>query len=494
VTDEVDVPSVDAFLRRSQDQPERLTEMSFGQYMVDRFGEVIRYVPGAQGRGLWYVWTGNHWVQDEHRAVGLVRATIQLKMDEMLERSTETADRGEIAEEINRWETMARANAIMRSASLDLRVRVQEEDFDAQPNLLVCMNGTVDLETGVLRRSQPKDLNSRCTAVDYVPEARSDLLDQFLETFLPDPLDQRFVFAILGNALRGGNGRRMFPIIWGDSTSGKSQLFAALHRLAGTYICTIGPGVFRGNLDDKPRPDLVMAMYTRLAYAMEASKSWALHADQIKRLTGEDTLPYRNLYAGIVNVTPRFTPILVTNVMPRITNVDAPTRRRTLVIHFDKSLPVGQEDPSIRKRFIEDPATLRALLSRLVAGARDPIIETPPSRFVLATMDASNAMDHIAEFLAWAKDEGFIQQVNPDGAAYKMLRTRELYNLHKHWLVAYGDKDDKNGILSERSFNEAMLVGYGWEKKISAGTRWLGWSLSDDLPVAIRVAVEMGTR
>lgn len=493
MTDEVDVPGVDAFIRRSQDQPERFTEMSLGQYMVDRLGEVIRYIPGLP-RGAWYVWNGNHWIHDDDRAFALVRVTLQLKMDEMLERSSETTDRDEVAQEINRWETTAKAHAILRSASADLRIRITEDDLDAQSNLLVCTNGTVDLDTGTLRRSQPKDLNSRCTTVDYVPEARSDLFDQYLETFLPDPVDQRFVFAVLGNALRRGNERRMFPIIWGDSTSGKSQLFAALHRLAGTYICSIGPSVFRGNLDDKPRPDLVLAMYTRFAYAMEASKSWALHADQIKRLTGEDALPYRNLYAGIVNVTPRFTPVLVTNVMPRITNVDAPTRRRTLVIHFDKSLPVGQEDPTIRRRFVEDQATLRALLARLVAGARDDIIETPPPRFVLATMDASNAMDHIAEFLAWAKDEGFIQQVNPEGAGYKMLRTRELYNLHKHWLVAYGDRDDKLGVPSERSFNEAMLAGYGWEKKFSAGTRWAGWALGEELPIAIRAAIEMGTR
>lgn len=493
MTDEVDVPGVDAFIRRSQDQPERFTEMSLGQYMVDRLGEVIRYVPGAP-RGAWYVWNGNHWIHDDDRAFALVRVTLQLKMDEMLERSSETTDRDEVAQEINRWETTAKAQAILRSASADLRIRITENDLDAQSNLLVCANGTVDLDTGTLRRSQPKDLNSRCTTVDYVPEARSDLLDQYLATFLPDEEDQRFVFAVLGHALRGGNSRRMFPIIWGDSTSGKSQLFAALHRLAGTYVCTIGPGVFRGNLDDKPRPDLVMAMYTRLAYATEASKSWALHADQIKRLTGEDAIPYRNLYAGVVNVTPRFTPVLVTNVIPRITNADLATKRRTIIIHFNRSLPVGQEDPAIRKRFVEDQATLRALLARVVAGARDGIIETPPARFLLATMDASNAMDHIAEFLAWAKDDGFIAQVDPASAAYKMVRTRELYNLYRHWLIAYGDRDDRSSVPSERTFNEAMVTSYGWEKRISSGTRWIGWTLGDDLPIAIRAAVEMGTK
>jgi hypothetical protein len=103
-------------------------------------------------------------------------------------------------------------------------------------------------------------------------------------------------------------------------------------------------------------------------------------------------------------------------------------------------------------------------------------------------------MDHINEFLSWARNEGFIQQVDSGGAAYKMLRTRELYNLHKHWLMAYGDRNDKDGLMSERAFNDAMVTGYGWEKKISAGTRWIGWTLGEDLPIAIRVAVDMGTR
>jgi phage/plasmid-associated DNA primase len=84
----------------------------------------------------------------------------------------------------------------------------------------------VDLRTGELRASRPEDLLTAVCAVPY-RKCDSPLLDQYLETFIPDREQQNLLFGILGTALLGGNDTRMFPIILGETTSGKSQLISA---------------------------------------------------------------------------------------------------------------------------------------------------------------------------------------------------------------------------------------------------------------------------
>lgn len=327
---------------------EQITDLGMSLVLVGTFGHLIRY---AVDTGKWFVWTGGRWEEDSEQNVkvfGLTQAAIREMRDRVLTWDDESGARQRGLQQVNGYEGVKKRTAVITTCAADPRVQVHEEDFDARLNEIVAGDKVINLDTLDARRGAPSDMNARSCGVDYDPRARSPLLDQYLETFIPEPEDQRFIFALLGNALRVGNRSRTFPIFWGDSTSGKSQLFAALHRALGSYICTVGSGVFRGNLDDKPRPDLVAAMYTRIAYASEASKSWALHADQIKRLTGGDALPYRNLYRGVVNKIPRFTPMLVTNVMPRITGADAPTKRRIVVIHFDRSLDPRKEDPLIK--------------------------------------------------------------------------------------------------------------------------------------------------
>lgn len=444
--------------------------------------DVVRYVEDID---RWGVWNGRHLELDGPKALNayaLTTLVIRQVRDEGLALSEE--DAGERRQQLLTWamrcEGVGHRRRMLEEAMSRPALRVREENLDERATDLVVRNGTVDLRTGELRPSVMTDLNSRCCNVAYHPNAKSKLLDHFLDTFLPDELDQRCIWAILGRALMGHNQARLFPIIWGDSTSGKSQLVAALDRILGTYITPIGSSVFRGNLDDKPRPDLVKAMYTRIAYAVEASKSWSLHADQIKRLTGGDAFPYRDLFSGVVKAFPRFTPLLVTNVMPRITNIDPAIKRRTLVIHFDRSIPVALERTEYKDRFLNDTGTLEAILACLVRGARDELaakVENIPQKYALATLNAFGQMDHVDEFLEWMVDSGYLEFVDDETPANACALLNQLHAWYKNWLKKHGDKMDQVDALGLREFN-AKLVERGWEKKNSGGLRWLGRKLT----------------
>jgi P4 family phage/plasmid primase-like protien len=381
-----------------------------------------------------------------------------------------------------------------------------EDDLDGDPHLLAVPNGVVDLRTGKLRAAAPDDMCTRVCKVEYrgVEDGcgyGNTLLDQYLETFIPDKEDQQVLFGILGTLLRGGNPTRMFPIFIGGTTSGKSQLISALEKLLGDYVCTINVSVFRGNLDDKPRPDLVRAMHRRIAYAVEASKIWELHADQVKRITGGDAVPYRDLYAGSVQAVPRFTPLIVTNEMPRIKGADEALRRRMVVFPFDRTLPPALEDAKIKERFINDTGDggcLQALLARIVEGARyEPLKDGVkwtllPVKFADATMAGFGSLDNIDEFLEWLNDRGIMQLVDTSGAgrgvvgggsasgaaAYgDCVRTADLHKWYVHWIKEHGDKQDKAEALNHVTFNSALRTK-GWRSVKSGAVRWDGVRLT----------------
>lgn len=470
------------------------TDTGNGLRFVRLYGHLVRYVKDLD---RWYIWNGRYWEPDSPKALtaynltkGVIRDIRETAMTLEGDADDRQTPRGRMMAWAMQTEGVGHRKRILEEAMSHLSVQTEEPKFDSVDTDLVVLNGIVNLVTGELRAPKSTDLNSRSCTIGYHPEAAdpgySAELELFLETFLPDPLDQRFVFAVLGRTLIAGNKTRTFPIIYGGTTSGKSQLIAAIHKVIGTYACAIGASVFRGNLDDKPRPDLVKAMYSRLAYATEASKSWALHADQIKRLTGGDALPYRNLYDGTVNAYPRFTPLIVTNEMPRIPGADTPLKRRILVMHFDRTLEAGKEDPKVKQRFLNDPRCLEAILARLVQGARDPITEdiaNIPERYALATMNAFGQLDHVEEFLEWLKDMEALLPAPEGTPVSQMAKASELFDWYSLWVKRYGDKIDKQDALGLRAFGQKLRDDLGWESKTSAGVRWVGWVLKSQLTV-----------
>lgn len=474
--------------------PRNLTEVGLGMRLVDEFGDSVRYLTDA---GRWLVWGKYGWASDDERsslAYGLVASVLRIERARALAMDNDAGQRDAALRTIASFETVRKRRAVLQHAATDPRIAATEPELDLGANEIVARNGVVNLDTGTLRRVRPGDMTSLCAAVDYDPAAvergYAPELDVYLDTFLPDTIDQRFVFAVLGDALRAGNAKRWLPIFWGETTTGKSQLFAALHRMLGSYVVAVGSSIFRGNLDDKPRPDLVAAIPRRLAVAQEASPSWALHADQVKRLTGGDVLPYRQLFGALINRPPAFTPILVTNALPRIAGSDPALKRRILAVPFDRSLEPGAEDPALRAAFIArcagpDAAVGRALLALLVRGASDRILGSVPDRYALATMNARAGLDHLDEYLLWLEEDRITIKLGEEAPASQAIRSRELYASYRYWLKKFAARTDKVDELGSNQFGRALRER-GWILARSDGSRWLGVGLAPGAPIEIR--------
>jgi len=483
--DEVPTRSADELIRLFSPDPQSLSEVGVARYCGAALERHVRWVVEDQ---RWLVWQDTHWEPDDARAsktYALLEVPLGMRRDDVLEWDDEAGRREAGLRALAAYDSVRKRRTLLEALTADPRLRVEVDRLDAAASEITCLSGTVNLDTGAVRRTRPEDLVTRRCRTIYDPDARSQLLDEYLDTFIPEDKDRRYVFAVLGDALRVGNRHRWLPIFWGDTTSGKSQLFAALHDLLDGYVCTVGSSIFRGNLDDKPRPDLVLAMDTRIAYAQEASRSWSLHADQVKRLTGQDRLPYRQLHERLVNRTPRFTPVLVTNTLPRITGADRALKRRILAIHMDRSLDPLREDPRKRDAFMADPRVKTALLALLIRGASDPTLADVPERFALATMNARAGLDHVDEFLEWMAEEAYLVALAEGAAAATCVKASELFACYRYWVRNMADRIDRQDELGRTQFGQA-LRDRGWNSTKSAGVRWLGWGLAPAVPLEIR--------
>jgi putative DNA primase/helicase len=485
------LPTVDELIRLNRDDDVNLTDTGNAKRFVQLFRDIVRYAPETD---VWLVWNGTHWEPDvTGKVFGLtagvvreIRAEAMLLPDEPGEGGG-MSPRQRMLQFAFRTESEGSRRKILTVAPEDPAVVVRTEQLNAMPHLIAAPNGTIDLNTGDLIPSAPEHLSTACVRVPYDPLARSRELDRYLTTFMPDEEDQAVLFGVLGTALRGGNSARLMPLFLGPSTSGKSQLMAAVAALLQGYATAINVSVFRGNLDDKPRPDLVRAMHTRIAYASEAAQSWELHADQVKRLTGGDKILYRNLYAQAVEAEPLFTPFIIANEMPRVKGADDAFRRRMIVVRFGKNIIPGFEDIRIRERFVQDRECLQALLTRMVEGARSPLFSHGmnwsllPERFALAMMDAFDEVDHVGSFLLWMAEQGHLLQGDLDIPVSKCVKAADLHGWYSHWVTKHGDRTDREGKLNLRNFGAALRTR-GWESERSAGVRWVGWRLVSEAP------------
>jgi hypothetical protein len=79
-------------------------------------------------------------------------------------------------------QSAARLREMLELASFMEPIVCLPSIFDADPWLLNCLNGTINLRTGELRQHHPADMLTKLCPVNYDPDATFDMWDEFLET------------------------------------------------------------------------------------------------------------------------------------------------------------------------------------------------------------------------------------------------------------------------------------------------------------------------
>jgi putative DNA primase/helicase len=339
---------------------EHLTDLGNARRLVSQHGERLRY---CHAWGSWLIEQDGRFRRDDTGAVErLAKETVRSIYREAAQ-TPDSAARKALAKHAEQSESEARIAAMVKLTRSEPNVSVRPADLDADPFLLSCANGTLDLRTGELREADPNDLLTLGTDIAYDPAARCNRWLRFLdEVFASDEELIEFVRRGTGYSLTGDTREHVLFVCHGAGCNGKTTLIEVGKRLGGEYGVTASfDTCTRSRNSGGPREDLARLHRARLVVAAESGEGRQLDEATVKLMTGGDTVSARFLYQQHFEFRPAFKLWLVTNHRPRVDGDDDAIWRRLKLIPFEKSFE-GREDRTLA-------ATLEAELPGILAWA-----------------------------------------------------------------------------------------------------------------------------
>ena len=241
--------------------------------------------------------------------------------------------------------------------------------FDHAALLLNCRNGTLDLETKVLRPHRRDDMLTKRAEVEWDSKATDPEWDKLLHDSLKGHDDVHdYLQQAAGISLTGLPDEEKLFFVYGDTATGKSTFVQALRAMLGDYAVTVDFETFLKKKGDAGvRNDIARLPGARFVPSIEVAEGKELAENVVKSLTGGDVISARFLYKEFFEFLPTFKLWLVANNRPHISADDA-IWRRIHVVPFDNVVPVTERDPRLKKHLTTSPRARSAILAWAVEG------------------------------------------------------------------------------------------------------------------------------
>ena len=371
-----------------------LTDLGNADRFVDRYGGRVLW---CEGMRAYLVWDGKRWAKDEGGG-----AVVKLAQEVARGIHREAADETDTDAQrrVSRWavasQNAARINAALAMARPHLMVSL--DALDANPWILNCQNGTLDLKTGELRPHDPLDLVTKIVPVPYEPDAEAPRFAAFLREVLVDDGVIGFVQRFAGYSLTGDTRERAMTILWGSGKNGKSTLVELLLALLGDYGDSTDVETVLMKKHAGVGNDVAALKGHRFVSCSEVEKGRRLAESKVKQLTGRDTITARFLFCEPFSFRPEFKLWMSTNNKPEIVGTDDAIWDRIRLVPFTQRFNGEAEDPKL-------PGKLSAELPGVLAWAVRGCLEWQqsglgePEAVRTATAEYREEMDTLAAFI-----------------------------------------------------------------------------------------------
>jgi len=417
----------------------------------------------CEERKTWMTWDGRRWSPSD---TGVIRLAIDIlrKIPHEVSAFRPYAgmpdDAMETALKALRKHALASERSTAPKAMLELARAMpgmcrRSKFFDRDPLLFTCKNGTINLRTGELKPHDPRDYITMQSEVKYVPDAKSPLLDGFLNYACKGDADiLGFLQRAAGYSISGSIAEKSFFFFIGPPDSGKSTFLEALQTAMGEY-CKVLPFDSLLQRDTSAvRNDIAQLAGARFVYSSEAESGKRLSEGLVKALSGGDTIAARFLYGEFFTFLPSLKLWLSTNpeTAPRIADLDAALWRRCKRIPFDQSVPEAKRNPAIKEQLIDpDSEAAQAMLAWTVNGCLSWQQQrlTPPQAIIDATEAYRKEQDPILGFL----EDCCV--INP----IARVKTQDLRRAYDAWCSDQGTKPISLNAFGERLKSRGCTPG-----------------------------------
>lgn len=294
----------------------------------------------------WYFFGGNVWEQDTNGHTRRIIAHELPKAYLTLVNSDKDLN-SKVYSRCAELSNKTRINSVLDLAR-DYLYKPSFFQWDHDPYLLAVSNGVVDLRTGELRPGTPSDFIRTQLDVEYHGLAeKAPKWEKFLqEIFNNDHEVINFMQRLLGYSLTAQQVEHVLPVLYGaEGRNGKNILLSAIQNVLGeSNACQFAKELLLSgnNNPGASMPFMAELANKRIVWIEETSENAHLSEAQIKMLTGGAKFQARELYSKPVQVTPKYTCLVLTNFRPVVSSNDAALWERVLLVEFTQ-------------RFIDNP-------------------------------------------------------------------------------------------------------------------------------------------
>ena len=442
-----------------EDEEERyqLTDAGNADRFVVMYRDSIRYCAVHK---KWYIWNGKYWKQDDGTIISYAIACVRNIMNEA-NLLPDGDRRRELIKHSLRSESVSRLKAIIDIASNNEAIKISPDEMDANPWLLNCKNGTINLKTGKLQEFNCKDYITKMCKAEFKEDCQTPLWTQLLDKVTQgDEQMQRYIQKAFGYSLTGDTSEQAMFILYGTGSNGKSTLLNAFSDMLDSYAQSAKSESFMEKKNDNVNNDIARLNGARFVTAIEMQENKRMSEELIKAMTGgEDKLVTRFLYGEFFEYIPQFKVFLAVNHKPVIRDTTNSIWRRIKLIPFMATFTEQERDKNMLSKIKKNE--LDGILAWAVRGCLLWQQEglAMPDTANIATKQYRDEMDSFAQFF-----EECCERKENARTSNKLLRAK-----YDEWC-----KDNGEYTLSQRPFSQ-KLIERGFVKRNSAANGALEW-------------------
>ena len=374
-----------------------LNDLGNAERFVAQHGDRVRYCPELN---CWFVYVDGQWIQDTGKLTFLMaKDTINSIREEAKRDGLSAEDKKKIIAHVDKSSSKGRIKAILDLSQWENGITVDIGQLDADPWLLNCKNGTLNLNTKELQRHNPTDLITKMVQVPYDPEANCPEWDAFFNKIMDNDQDKiEFLRRSFGYALTGEINEQCLFVFHGPGANGKSTLTEIIRDLLGGYAMHTTSDSLLHSKSSPIRNDIARLNGARFVSAVEIGMGKKLDESLIKQLTGGDQVTARFLYNEYFEYKPGFKLFIAANHRPEIRGTDNGIWRRIHLIPFKVTIKSEEIDKDLPMKLRQE---LPGILAWAVRGCYDWQLHglNPPDSIKAATAEYRDEMDILSGFI-----------------------------------------------------------------------------------------------
>lgn len=406
------------------------TDIGAGKLFADFYKAVLRYVPE---RRTWFDYQAGTWSAD----IGGLKAMRRcMELANLLHLyALEIKDehqRKSYMDYSKRWQTHGYRVNVLKDAQVHHPISFLE--FDTDPYIFNCSNGTLHLDTGKFTEHISSDLLTKKSSVAYEPSAHSKRWNNFISEIMSNDQERAlFLQKVFGYALSGDTHHECMSILYGATTrNSKGTLCESVLKVFGSYGCTSRPETIaqkNSTNSSQPSEDVARLAGIRFVNIAEPGKSLVLNAALVKNMTGNDTINARFLHENSFDFAPQFKLYINTNYLPVVNDMTVFTSGRVIIIPFERHFDESEQDKGLKHEFMK-PEVQSAILNWLLVGYKQ--LQLHGLKMPQSVINATDQYEHDSN-----KTLLFIEDCLEEGTDYEE-RTSEVYNRYKSWCIENG--------------------------------------------------------